>query len=215
MFDGAETIHPNGAGHASIAGFLEDFLEEAWNAAGAGASAQTAAPSGASAAVSSAAVSSAAALPAPLYGDDFQDARLYGSSELEAIEGSGWSEGSEVHGEWRSLGGAKAGWTARDEEARIAFRLRGTSVGVTYAESDRYRNAEAWVEYPDGSASRKVSLDCFVSYRNGYLGWAYREIARWSEPRDFILRIQVKKGRAAEKGRSANVAGIVLTGAGD
>ena len=194
MFDGAETIHPNDAGHASIARFVTAFLEEAWEGGGTAADAPS------------------LTLPAPLFDDDFQYARLSGSPDLDPIENSGWTKGSELHGEWRNLGGAKEGWTSREDDARISFRLRGESVGLTCAESDQYRDAEAWVELPDGTASRKVALNCFVPYRNGYLGWAYREIARFPEPRDFILRVRVKKSGATDKGKSANFTGVALTG---
>jgi lysophospholipase L1-like esterase len=197
MFDGAETIHPNSSGHASIAGFITAFLEEVWK----GLPADRSIPA------------ALAVLPPPLYGDDFQFVKFYGSEDLAPLENDGWTQGSDVHGEWLSHGGSKEGWTSRAEGGHISFRLKGASVGVMYAESDQYRNADAWVEYPDGTSSKKTPLNCFVSYRSGYLGWAYHEVARNPESREFVLHVQVKKSRAADKGRLADVTGILVTGA--
>ncbi len=200
LFDGVETIHPNDRGHASIARLVVDFLEEVWDEAGAGSD------------LPSLDSSLASVLPEPLYGDDYQTARLVGSSDIVPIENAGWESGGDVHSEWRALGGEKQGWTTREPRAVISFRVKGKTIGITYSESDRYRNAEAWVELPDGSTTKKVSLECYVSYRKGYLGWAYREIASFPEAREVVLHVAVKKTRTTDDGKAANFTGIVLTG---
>jgi hypothetical protein len=197
MFDGQEEIHPNDSGHASIGRCLTDFLDSVWGSLPADDEIPQVERS----------------LPEPLYGDDFQFVKLYGSSDIAPLANSGWTRGSDEHPEWRAHGGSKQGWSCKAEGAEMSFALKGESIGLMYAESDQYRDAEAWVEYPDGTKTRPVNLECYVSYRSGYLGWAYREIAHSPEARDCVLHVRLKKSRSSDSGKLGDIVGILATGA--
>jgi lysophospholipase L1-like esterase len=198
LFNGAETVHPNNAGHASIAGFITAQLDELWNTL--------------PAAKDIPAIDRT--LPPALNGDDFQNPLFIGSDDLAPASNVGWVAGSDAHNEWVAHGGAKQGWHTTDPAGEITFAVNGKSVGLMYAESDQYRNAEAWVEYADGTAARKkITLACQSPSRVGYLGWAYRELANNPVAKDMVIHVRVKKARATENGKAANFTGIVVTGA--
>lgn len=197
FYNKGETIHPNSKGHVSIARVIVEYLEKIWREAG-----ESSQPDS----------SHVRTLPEAIHGNDFQNARLLGSTDIAPLENSGWEPGSDVHSEWRALGGAKEGWTAQDPQATMSFKIKAKMIGIAYSESDQYRNAEAWVEFSDGTTTKKVSLECYVSYRKGYLGWAYREIATFPEEREVVLRVAVKKSRTTDNGKKANITGIVVAG---
>lgn len=197
-FDGAEAIHPNTSGHTAIADGIRSWLDEVWASLPDDTAALPAVDT---------------ALPAPRSSDEFARVRWLGADNAKVIENTGFTPGADIHGEWTRRGGlAPRGWMTADETALLRVAVEGQSVGVTIAESDQYRNAEAWIDFADGTSSRKIPLNTFVSFRSGYLGWAYVELARDMPEGEHVLNIRLKKGRATEKGRRSGITGIVLTG---
>ena len=194
-FTGSEAIHPNDQGHASIASLIIEQLDKIWNSAAGNAASQK--PS---------------SLPESLTLADFENVRVLYNSNAEPLSNTGWEEGSPVHDDWRRIGSVKQGWTTSNASAVISFNIHAVSCGIMYAESTMFRNAEAWMEWPDGTTGRRVSLNCYNASRNGYLGWFYAEIFNGTELKTGILHIGVKKSRAADEGKSVNITGIVLTG---
>jgi lysophospholipase L1-like esterase len=193
-YDGNESIHPNTAGHTNIAKGIIAYLDKMWEALPAD---DTIPPV-------------ETALPNPLVSSEFQKVQYLGWENAEEISNVGWNEGSDVHGEWKGAGGgAQEGWTANRSDAHLQIAVTGKSVGVLLAESDQYRNALAWIEYPDGKLSAKVPVNCFVSYRNGYLGWAYAEVADNLGSGRHILHITPAPGK--QEGKTANIIGIICT----
>ncbi|MCX7656447.1 MAG: SGNH/GDSL hydrolase family protein [Treponemataceae bacterium] len=196
-FNGNETIHPNTEGHESIARGIVAMLEEIWEKAR----------------QFTDGISPVADLVPPCYSDEFQFVRWIHSGNSEVLVNTGWVIGGDIHPEWFRCGGSMpAGWRTADSRAQFVVRVRGKSVGILYSESDQYRNALAWVEYPDGRQGKKVSLDCFVPYRKGYVGWAYRELVQGAMVQEYRVHVEVKKSRASDEGKWVNVAGIVVTG---
>jgi len=195
-FSGSETIHPNDQGHASIASLIIEQLDTIWN-------------SGAE----DAAFSKPSSLPEPLTLADFENVRVLYNSNTVPLSNTGWEEGSPVHDDWRRIGSVKQGWSTVHSDAVISFNISAISCGIMYAESTMFRNAEAWIEWPDGTTGRKVSLNCYNASRNGYLGWYYAEIFGGTELKTGILHIGVKKSRSTDEGKSVNIAGIIVTGA--
>lgn len=194
FFDGAETIHPNNAGHASIAKYITAKLASYYDSL----PADNAIPA------------PVKELPKALTDTGFQYVTYYSMDDEEPETNTGWRKGSPVHSEWVQHGQVKQGWQTDDSDAVMTFKVTGSSIGVTYCESDAFRNADAWVTKPDGTDSQHVLLECFNSIRRGYLGWAYREIVSGPEEETYVLHIGVKKrGRT---GSDANVTGIVAAG---
>jgi len=197
-FSGNEAIHPNNEGHESIARGIIDFLERLW-----GMTQRTGDVSSVGKNV----------LPPPLYSDEFQHVRWIHSGNAEILSNTGWIVGGDLHPEWFRRGGSMpAGWQSNDKNAHLVIRVRGKSVGILYSESDQYRNAQAWVEFPDGKIGKKVSIDCYVSYRTGYLGWAYRELVQGEVVQDYLVHVEIKKSRSIDDGKWAKIAGVVVTG---
>ncbi len=194
-FNGAETIHPNDAGHASIASYIIEQLEKVWASQG-----------------SNADIRIPYELPDPLTQADFENTSVLYSITAEPVLNTGWETGSPSHDDWKRIGNVKQGWNTAKADAVISFEVSGTSCGILYAESNTYRNGEAWIEWFDGTTGKKVSLNCYNASRNGYLGWYYAEIFCGTDVKKGILHIAVKKSRATDEGKFVNIAGIVLTG---
>jgi lysophospholipase L1-like esterase len=194
FFDGEETIHPNNAGHASIAKYITEKLASYYDTLPA----------------DSAIPAPVRELPAALTDTGFQYVTYYSMDNREPETNTGWQKGSPVHSEWVQHGQVKQGWQTDDPDAVMTFKVTGSSIGVTYCESDQFRSADAWVTKPDGTDTPHVLLECCNSIRSGYLGWAYREIVSGSAEDAYILHVAVKKrGRS---GSFANITGIVAAG---
>jgi len=196
-FSGKEAIHPNNEGHASIASGIIGFLDAAWN---------NPLQTGASPVKT--------ALPPPLVSAEFQNVQFIGSTDASAIvKNSGWeSKPAILPGEWPSRGGEPLyGWTTSDPQSNLAIRVQGKSVGVLFAESDQFFNSLAQIEDADGNEkSAKVIIRNYVSYRNGYYGYAYAEIADNLDPqKEYILRIGVNPG--GKNGASTHIIGVICT----
>lgn len=197
-FSGNERIHPNNEGHESIARGIIDFLEPLWEI---------------TQKTRSVSEGKQHILPSPLYSDEFQRVCWIHSGNAEVLSNTGWIAGSDLHPEWFRRGGSMpVGWQSNDTNSHLVIRVRGKSVGILYSESDRYRNAQAWVEFPDGKTGKKVSIDCYVSYRTGYLGWAYRELVQGEVVQDYLVHVEIKKSRSSDDGKWAKIAGVVVTG---
>ena len=70
-----------------------------------------------------------------------------------------------MHPEWAALpGGQLQGWTSQDEHAQASFLVWGSEIAVLHAESDQFRNLEAWVD-----GGQPVTLEAQVDIRRGYL----------------------------------------------
>jgi len=194
-FSGSETIHPNNEGHASIASGLVKFLNHAWN------SPHAVHPVNKT-------------LPPPLVSAEFQNVSCIGSNDTASIvKNSLWETKLAIlPNEWPSRGGKHlSGWSTSDPKAELSVRVRGKSVGVLFAESDMFFNSLAWLEDANGNVlSAKVIIKNFASYRAGYYGYAYAEIADNLDPsKEYILRIGVNPG--ASKGVSTHIIGVLCT----
>jgi lysophospholipase L1-like esterase len=181
-----DPIHPNGVGHARIAEAVLAALVPVLEA-------PTPAPG------------SPRDLRDPLYSSDWQYVRLW--DHRNAVASGGWQPGSDVHGEWAVHGGEPSGWHVADD-AVLTLRVTGKVIGVLYSESEHYRDLEAWVD--DGPP---VILEARVASRQGYLGWAYRALAR-DLTGEHVVRIRLaSEGRGT--GRPAHVVAIVAAGVAD
>jgi lysophospholipase L1-like esterase len=194
-FSGKETIHPNNKGHASIASGIIKFLNIAWEPPQAG--------------------PVKTSLPQPLFSAEFQNVKFIGSSETAAIvRNTGWvSKPAILPDEWSSRGGKQLyGWTTADPEANLAIRVKGKSVGVLFAESDKFFDSLAWLEDSGGNVkSAKIIIKNYVDHRSGYYGYAYAEIADNLDPsKEYILRIGVNPD--GKSGASAHIIGVICTG---
>jgi lysophospholipase L1-like esterase len=197
LFDGAETIHPNAAGHRAIAECLVEFLEQAWKASEREAAEQ--AESGRPA---------NGRLAEALYVSDFCFTELWDSGNAQVLDSRGWSVGGDAHGEWQAHGGCPNGWRCATEGAVLELKVKGRVIGVLYSESDAYRDLEAWVD-----DEPPVSLPCRVEYRKGYLGWASRIVARALPEGEHVLRLRLKNDASAGSGRSACLVAAFAAGA--
>jgi len=193
-FSGKETIHPNKEGHASIASGIIHFMDIAWEPPQAG--------------------PVKTSMPQPLFSEEFQNVKFIGSSETSAIvSNTGWeSKPAILPDEWPSRGGKKLyGWTTSDPRANLAIRVKGKSVGVLFAESDKFFNSLAWLEDSGGNVkSAKIIIKNYASSRSGSYGYAYAEIADNLEPsKEYILRVGVNPG--GKSGASAHIIGVLCT----
>lgn len=194
-FDGTESIHPNDAGHGEIAKFIIQKLESIWallpeNDADLPEIQKS--------------------LPSPLTDRGYEFLSFYNCDNLKPVKNTGWSNGSPVHPEWVAHGNSSEGWRATEEGAEIVFKVKGTSVNILFAESDGFRNCQAWVKY-GGKESKKFTLKCENSIRQGYLGWSSKELVKTDKETTFAVHIIVPKGRANYKGRETNICGIIVT----
>lgn len=197
FFDGEETVHPNTKGHENIAHFMTEKLNSVW----------TALPA------DSDIPSVTRDLPAVLSDKGFENAAYYTMDNIEPVTNSGWTNGSPVHNEWTAHGNSHKGWQTNVAGAEITFEVTGTAVGITYCESDQFRDPIAWVEYENGKTSTKIPLNCFVSYRKGYYGWAYKELVNTDTVQKFIVHIQCNKRASKDReGKNCNITGILVAG---
>jgi lysophospholipase L1-like esterase len=194
FFDGEETIHPNNAGHASIAEYITAKLESYYDMLPADGAVPVPVKQ----------------LPKALTDTGFQYVTYYSMDDIVPETNTGWQRGSPVHPEWVQHGQVKQGWQTDNPDAVMTFKITGSSIGITYCESDQFRNADAWVTKPDGSDSPHVMLECCNSIRNGYLGWAYREIVSGTNVETYTLHVAMKKRGKA--GSFANITGIAAAG---
>jgi len=178
-----EPVHPNGPGHARIAQALQETLRAAATARPAALPAQ---------------------LPEPLYGRAHEFSRLQSGDNTQPWRNHGFQRGGEVHPEWP---GQQPGWVSRDDDAEMAFLVWGREIAVFHAESEHYRNLEAWVD--DGPA---VTLRGQVPERRGYLGWRYSVVGRELEPGAHLLHVRVKRDEWAGSGRPASILALMSAG---
>ncbi|MCR4743457.1 MAG: SGNH/GDSL hydrolase family protein [Treponema sp.] len=197
FYDGEETIHPNSTGHANIASHIENKIKAVWDNLPA----------------DSEIPSPVKELPKALSDCGFENAKYYTSDNIEPVSNTGWQATSPVHNEWVSHGKAHKGWQTNDPDAELTFEVEGSSVGITYCESDQFRNAQAWVTKEDGTSSPKVNLMCLVTYRKGYYGWAYRELIDTDKVQKFTVHIAVsKRAPKTAQGKNCNITGILVAG---
>ena len=198
-FNGEENVHPNNAGHAKIAEYIISELKSVWEKV-----ASNGADTG---------LEINRNLPEPMTDRAFESAKYYHSDNIEALDNSGWKKGSPVHSEWVSHGDAHKGWETNVAGAEMTFEVTGSCVGITYCESDQFRDALAWVEREDGSLSQKVPLLCYSSYRNGYYGWAFKELVNDKKVQKYIVHIQCsKRAPKSAEGKYCNITGILVGG---
>ena len=198
FYDGSETVHPNNAGHASIASFIIEKLEGIWN----------------NLPQDKAIPSPVKVLPSPLTDDAFEFVTYYHKDNITPASNSGWTAGGTPrHDDWIKRGNVREGWQTKEAGAEITFEVEGSTIGVTYAESDMFRNAVAWVTGPEGIDSQKVPLNCYQIYRNGYYGWAYKELVHSDKVEKYTVHIQCSKRAAADRaGKFCNITGIIAAG---
>jgi lysophospholipase L1-like esterase len=200
-FTGSEAIHPNNEGHANIAVGITSYLDAVWNALPPDAQLSSINTS----------------LPEPLASSEFQHVTYIGGDNAAVLtvglEATGWqAQQAILPDEWKSRGGGDLiGWTTDKSDADLAIRVQGKSVGVLFTESDQYRNGLAWIEDGAGNAvGVKVSINAYVSYRSGYYGYAYAEIAdNLDSAKEYILRLTVSAG--GKQGAATNVIGVICT----
>ena len=182
-----EPVHPNQAGHRRIAQALIETLQAVGTTASAG---------------------SPDALPAPLYSRAHEFTHLFSGESLKPWRNQGFERGGPVHPEWAALpGGQQPGWLSRADDATASFLVWGSEIAVFHAESDQYRNLEAWVD--DGAP---VTLRGQVPERHGYLGWHYTVVGGGLEPGAHLLHVRMKRDAWAGSGRPASL--LAVMGAG-
>lgn len=197
FFDGQENVHPNSNGHANIAMHIENKIQSLWD----------------NLPQDSEISSPVKDLPKPLSDRGFENAKYFTSDNIKPLTNTGWQATSPVHNEWVSHGKAHKGWQTNNAEAELTFEVEGSSVGITYCESDQFRNAQAWVTKEDGTSSPKVNLMCLVTYRNGYYGWAYKELINTDKVQKFTVHIAVsKRAPKSAEGKNCNITGILVAG---
>ncbi|MEK8031226.1 GDSL-type esterase/lipase family protein [Ideonella sp. DXS29W] len=184
-----EPVHPNQAGHDMIATAVWQALDEA-------ARARVGTPSG------------AVALPVPLYGREHEFIRQWSGEALKPSTHRGFVRGGPVHPEWaRHPGGQQPGWSTTADDAEATFLVWGREIAVFHAESEHFRNLEAWVD--DGPP---VTIRGQVPERQGYLGWRYTVVGRGLLPGAHLLHVRMRRDEWAGSGRSASL--LAIMGAG-
>ncbi len=183
-----EPVHPNSRGHEAIADAVLETLEGA---------------------LQQPATAPPAAMPAPLFGLDYQYVHEFGGKALEPWRNDGFERGGEVHAEWARLPGGQApGWTTTRDDAQADFLVWGRQVAVFHAESEHYRDLEAWID--DGPV---VTLKGYVAERHGYLGWHVAPVGRDLEPGAHLLHVRVKRDDGfAGSGRPASFVSVMSAG---
>ncbi|MCQ2576610.1 MAG: SGNH/GDSL hydrolase family protein [Treponema sp.] len=198
-FDGSETVHPNNAGHEKISEYMIGKLDSIWKTL-----------------PEDKEIPEIKELPPAKTDTGFVNAKYYHVDNLKPLLNTGWENGSPVHPEWLAHGQSHKGWQTKNSGAELTFEVEGSSVGITYCESDQFRDAVAWIEKQDGTMTEKTPLQCYSSIRNGYYGWAYKEILTGTEVQKYIVHIQCSKRapRTAE-GKYCNITGILAAGETD
>jgi len=182
-----EPVHPNQKGHQRIAQALIETLQEV---------------------AEGPARERPGDLPAPQHGRAHEFTQLFISDGLRPWRNRGFERGGAVHAEWAALpGGQQPGWRSSADDAQTSFLVWGSEVAVFHAESDQYRNLEAWVD--DGAP---VTLQGQVAERKGYLGWHYTVVGRGLEPGAHLLHVRMKRDVWAGSGRQASL--LAVMGAG-
>jgi lysophospholipase L1-like esterase len=182
-----EPVHPNQRGHDVIASVVLEALQ---------ASASGAAPK------------AVHGLPPALHGRAHEFVHSIAGDELKPWFNRGFVRGGAVHPDWAQLpGGQTPGWTTDADDAEAAFLVWGSEVAVFHAESEHYRNLEAWVD--EGPI---VTLQGHVPERRGYLGWHYSVVGRGLEPGAHLLHVRVKRDALAGSGRSASLLALMSAG---
>ena len=182
-----EPVHPNQRGHDAIAQAVLETLQAARRAP---------------------AAVVPATLPAPLHGRAHEFTRLLAGEEFKPWRERGFERGGPVHPEWAALpGGQSPGWTSTADDAEASFLVWGSEVAVFHAESEHFRNLEAWVD--DGPP---VTLTGQVAERQGYLGWHYSVVGRALEPGAHLLHVRMKRDGWQGSGRPASL--LAVMGAG-
>ncbi len=187
-----EPVHPHQTGHDAIAQAVLETLQAALSlpAAAAGPPAEP------------------TRLPEPLYSRTHEFVRTWAGDALKPWRNLGFVRGGEVHDEWAALpGGLQPGWTATHDEAEASWMVCGSEIAVFHAESEHYRNLQAWVD--DG---RPVTLQGHVPERQGYLGWKYSVVAQGLEPGAHLLHVRMKCDGWAGSGRLASVLAVMAAG---
>jgi lysophospholipase L1-like esterase len=146
----------------------------------------------------------ATSLPEPLFGRAHEFTKMLAGDTLKPYQQRGFERGGEVHPEWT---GQLPGWVARADGAEAHFLVWGREVAVFHAESEHYRNLEAWVD--DGPV---VTLRGQVPERKGYLGWHYSVVGRDLEPGAHLLHMRVKRDEWAGSGRPASLLAVMSAG---
>ena len=194
FYDGAETVHPNNAGHASIAKYVINTLQWYWDNLPSDKKIEKPVKK----------------LPAPFIDNSYEFVEYYHKDNLKPVQNDGWKEGTPRHDDWVKRGNVREGWQTDKVGGEITFEVEGSVIGVTYCESDGFRNAMAWVTAPDGTESEKIPLQCYVSYRNGYYGWAYQELVKGDKVQKYTVHIMCTKRAAADRnGKFCNITGIL------
>jgi len=166
-----EPVHPNQHGHDAIAAAVIETLEAA---------AQAPVPVPAP---------GQATLPGPLFGLEYQYVHEFAGQALQPWRNDGFERGGEVHAEWARLpGGQQPGWTTTRDDASADFLVWGSQISLFHAESEHYRDLEAWID--DGPV---VTLHGHVPERRGYLGWHATPVGRDLEPGAHLLHVRVKR----------------------
>lgn len=183
-----EPVHPNQRGHDAIAQAVIETLE---------------------ASLEEPAKPAPSALPPPLYGLEYQFVHEFAGEALKPWRNVGFERGGAVHSEWaRMPGGQAPGWTTTQDDARADFLVWGSQISVFHAESEHYRDLEAWVD--DGAV---VTLHGQVPERHGYLGWQVRPVGRDLQPGAHLLHVRVKRDDGfAGSGRAASFISVMSAG---
>ncbi len=196
-----EPVHPNQAGHDAIATRVIAALQAAADAA------QAQVPVARSPAPVPPAPAPAA-LPPPLHGIDHVHVRHWAGDALQPWRARGFVRGGPVHPEWAALPGGQApGWTSTDDAAEASFLVWGRQIAVFHAESEHFRNLEAWVD--DGPV---VTLRGHVPERRGYLGWSHTVVGRDLEAGAHLLHLRMRRDEHAGSGRPASLLGVMAAG---
>ncbi|MEP6504439.1 MAG: GDSL-type esterase/lipase family protein [Betaproteobacteria bacterium] len=182
-----EPVHPNQRGHDAIAEAVIDTLQAAAEA-----------PRG----------TAPHALVPPLHGREHEFVHALAGDALVPWRNSGFRRGGAVHPEWAALPGGQApGWTTTADDAEAAFVVWGTEIALFHAESEHYRDLEAWVD--DGTP---VVVRGYVPERQGYLGWHYTVLGRGLEAGAHLLHVRVRRDGFAGSGRPSSVVAVMAAG---
>lgn len=139
----------------------------------------------------------------PAYQGHFVNTRYYGNEDLKPILNTGWENDSSVHDEWKMLGGAKKGWKSNKDKAELVFEIetgKDANIGIFFSESDTYRNASVWIDDLAPTEIRSYS-----SFRNGYLGWAYKVVAKNVEEGKHLLHIKMNNDGSGKTTEILNI----------
>lgn len=189
FFDDEEEIHPNNEGHKSISEFiikkLSDFYENV---------------------DINKDYDNQTKLSPPLFKNSLEKAKYFHCENITPKINEGWEKGSPKHDDWIIRGNVKEGWQTNKENCEIEFSLFAKNIGLTYCESDQFSNCESWVTFENGQESPKIELTNFSKIRNGYFGWAYKEIICLEENQNLTLHIRSKK----TSGKYCNFTGILV-----